>query len=83
MIIIKSFFVFNDNFREFDFKFCDFYPESEWDIKLSSAGLVYVHFGHEILSTLLKKSIDDDLIKILFKKVQYCFIIHSYTVLLL
>ena len=41
----------------------------KWDIKLSSAGLVYLHFGKDILSQLMKTSKDDPTIKLIYAKV--------------
>ncbi|CAG5103733.1 Similar to MYG1: MYG1 exonuclease (Bos taurus), partial [Cotesia congregata] len=40
-----------------------------WDIKLSSAGLVYCHFGHRILKQMLPEVIEDADIHIIFKRV--------------
>lgn len=47
-----------------------------WTIKLSSAGLVYVHFGREILAEIVKKhSINDDkLVDVLFDKMYEQFV---------
>lgn len=35
-------------------------PGKPWNIKLSSAGLVYVHFGREVLAELLRKHLAYD-----------------------
>ena len=48
-------------------------PEKPWTIKLSSAGLIYVHYGREIIDELLKKETIDErekkqLVDILFDK---------------
>lgn len=40
-----------------------------WTIKLSSAGLVYYHFGHQIISRILKLSESQDETKVLFHKI--------------
>lgn len=40
-------------------------------IKLSSAGLVYCHFGHEIIKQLAPVDTSDDIIKVIFKSVYY------------
>lgn len=48
-----------------------------WSIKLSSAGLVYVHFGREILTEICKKhSINDNdkLVDVLFDKMYEQFV---------
>ncbi|XP_047371460.1 MYG1 exonuclease isoform X1 [Vespa velutina] len=40
-------------------------------IKLSSAGLIYCHFGHEIIKQLAPVNTSDDIIKIIFNSVYY------------
>ncbi len=73
--------VFNAEQRRFDHhqkSFTDTFhslqPDKHWTIKLSSAGLIYVHYGREILKELLKKekTIDENvknhLVEILFNK---------------
>jgi len=40
-----------------------------WKTKLSSAGLVYYHFGMRILSQLLHTKTEDELVQVLFKKI--------------
>jgi len=54
--------VFNPEQRRFDHHqksftetFHSLQPDKPWTIKLSSAGLIYVHYGREILKELLKK----------------------------
>jgi len=41
----------------------------EWTTKLSSAGLVYFHFGRRIIAQLLGCNPDDKLVSVLYKKV--------------
>ncbi|XP_055933485.1 MYG1 exonuclease-like isoform X1 [Argiope bruennichi] len=48
--------------------------EYPWTIKLSSAGLVYFHFGHEIIANILKLPMDSEEVKILYKKLYENFI---------
>ncbi|XP_063978967.1 MYG1 exonuclease [Diachasmimorpha longicaudata] len=43
--------------------------DCDWDIKLSSAGLIYCHFGHQIIREMLPEIIDDDDIHSIFKHV--------------
>lgn len=45
-----------------------------WTIKLSSAGLVYYHFGHQIISKILNIPEDSEETKILFDKIYENFI---------
>jgi len=50
-------------------------PEKPWDVKLSSAGLVYHHFGREILAHVLKVELQDPLVEKIFDKVYENFIL--------
>lgn len=43
-------------------------PDYNWTIKLSSAGLIYCHFGHEILRSVLSDVTEDRVIDEIFKK---------------
>ena len=48
-------------------------PGKKWVTKLSSAGLVYVHFGREIIREVLDKDEqkkDDKLVEMIFDKVR-------------
>ena len=69
-----------DNFFFFFFKQRDFTGtmkslcQKKWDTKLSSAGLVYLHFGRRILQQLLETAEDNPLIEILYDKVYENFI---------
>lgn len=49
-------------------------PKYKYEIKLSSAGLVYFHFGKEILSVLEDKQVTDPLVETLYEKVYEKFI---------
>lgn len=45
-------------------------PEKDWKpIRLSSAGLVYHHFGNRVLSSLLSCGPDDDIVRVVFDRV--------------
>ncbi|RLU19739.1 hypothetical protein DMN91_008296 [Ooceraea biroi] len=44
-------------------------PRYKWTIKLSSAGLIYCHFGHEILRSVLPDVREDKVIDEVFMKV--------------
>ncbi len=59
--------------RTFTDTFHSLQPNKPWTIKLSSAGLIYVHYGREIIRELLKKETIDEnakehLVEILFDK---------------
>ena len=71
---------FDHHQRTFNESFSSIDPTKPWKIKLSSAGLVYVHFGKEILEEILKKTmkqkdVDKKLVEILFDKMYEHFII--------
>ncbi|VDP92624.1 unnamed protein product [Echinostoma caproni] len=38
--------------RGFNLTLRDFHPSTKWDIKLSSAGLIYVHYGPKVLACI-------------------------------
>jgi len=44
-------------------------PRYKWTIKLSSAGLIFCHFGHEILRNILPDITEDKVIDQIFIKV--------------
>lgn len=44
-------------------------PDKPWTTKLSSAGLVYCHFGSQILAGLLGQPEDSPVVKVLYDKV--------------
>ena len=46
----------------------------KWKTKLSSAGLVYLHFGHEILLQEIGEEVDDKTIEILYGKIYENFV---------
>jgi len=46
----------------------------KWTTKLSSAGLVYFHFGRNVIAELTGRSPDDRVVKLLFDKVYENFV---------
>ncbi|XP_070565461.1 MYG1 protein C27H6.8-like [Ptychodera flava] len=48
--------------------------EKKWTTKLSSAGLVYLHFGHDIIAEILDTSRDAHITKIIYDKTYENFI---------
>lgn len=44
-------------------------PGKPWQTKLSSAGLIYLHFGHKLLAQLLGASEEDGMVGTLYDKV--------------
>ncbi len=55
--------------RGFDHSVSTLVPGKRWTTKLSSAGLVYVHFGREIVGAVLGADKDGDLVDKIFDKV--------------
>ncbi|MEQ2191333.1 UPF0160 protein myg1, mitochondrial, partial [Xenoophorus captivus] len=49
-------------------------PEKPWVTKLSSAGLVYLHFGHRLLAQLTQMKEDDRQLEVLFDKLYENFV---------
>ena len=49
-------------------------PDKKWETKLSSAGLVYCHFGQKLLSQLLGCSEDSQILKVLYDKMYENFV---------
>lgn len=49
-------------------------PGTPWVTKLSSAGLVYAHFGEDIIAHILDKGREDEVVVKLFDKVYTNFI---------
>ena len=49
-------------------------PEKKWKTKLSSAGLVYCHFGEDIIK-LLMKNISENVLNVIYDMVLICLMI--------
>lgn len=49
-------------------------PGKPWLTKLSSAGLIYLHFGHRVISQVLKTKEDDDVTRNIYDKIYENFI---------
>jgi len=60
--------------RTFQESFSSLRPGYPWITRLSSAGLVYVHFGLEILSQVLEMPVDSEIVSETFSKVYDGFI---------
>jgi uncharacterized UPF0160 family protein len=46
----------------------------KWATKLSSAGLVYLHFGRKVISQILEVKVDDPITEVVFDQVYENFI---------
>ena len=49
-------------------------PNKPWVTKLSSAGLVYLHFGHRVISHILKTKEEDDVTRKIYDKIYENFV---------
>ena len=59
--------------RSFDGTMCSL-ANKKWKTKLSSAGLVYLHFGHNILLQEIGEGVDEKAIGVLYDKIYENFI---------
>ncbi|KFM59707.1 UPF0160 protein MYG1, mitochondrial, partial [Stegodyphus mimosarum] len=60
--------------RSFEYTMNALNEKYPWTIKLSSAGLVYYHFGHQIISKILELPEDSEEVNIIFSKIYENFI---------
>ena len=49
-------------------------PNKPWVTKLSSAGLVYLHFGQRLISQILKTKEDNDVTRKIYDKIYENFV---------
>ncbi|XP_059170286.1 MYG1 exonuclease-like isoform X2 [Physella acuta] len=49
-------------------------PDKKWVTKLSSAGLIYYHFGMDIVAKVLELPTDDNVVKVVYDKVYENFV---------
>ncbi|TGZ66359.1 hypothetical protein CRM22_005355 [Opisthorchis felineus] len=66
---------FDHHQRGFELTFKDFFKESNWDIKLSSAGLIYVHYGHRVIAGVTDVQESDPMVSVLFQKIYSAFVV--------
>lgn len=60
--------------RAFQESFSTLKPGFPWVTRLSSAGLVYVHFGQEIIAQVLDMPVESELVQEIYKKVYEGFV---------
>jgi uncharacterized UPF0160 family protein len=67
---------FDHHQRTFNETFSSLDSTKPWKIKLSSAGLIYVHFGRQVLAEILRKlnAYDEKLVEILYDKMYEQFV---------
>ena len=70
-LFFTGFTVFLRDFKESMSSLC---PGKKWETKLSSAGLVYLYYGKDILSHILELKQDDPITEIIYDKVYENFI---------
>ena len=77
--LLQLFMYIQFSFRSFSDTMNSLRPEKRWTTKLSSAGLVYLHFGEQVITQLLSKQeqsgdAPDNQVGILFDKVYENFV---------
>ena len=71
---------FDHHQRSFNHTFATLVPEkTSWNIKLSSAGLVYVHYGKQVIEQIIRKitkneTVDQKLVDIIYEKMYENFV---------
>ncbi|CAL8092310.1 unnamed protein product [Calicophoron daubneyi] len=66
---------FDHHQKGFDMTWSKFFETKMWNVKLSSAGLVYAHFGKRVLSILTGWDIESDVLKRVFTKLYESFVL--------
>ena len=56
--------------------------EKKWKTKLSSAGLIYCHFGEDVIKLMMKKA-DEKILNVIYDMVQYQYGFNYVIVLIL
>ena len=62
-----------DSYRTFKESMNSLSPDKKWTTKLSSAGLVYKHFGPQLISQLLGAKVTDKITGVIYDKVYEMF----------
>ncbi|KAH8853618.1 UPF0160 protein MYG1 isoform 2 [Schistosoma japonicum] len=66
---------FDHHQKDFSLTWSKYFDVKMWDVKLSSAGLVYVHFGKRVLSLLTGLEINHEVLEKIFMRVYESFIL--------
>ncbi|CAH8485422.1 unnamed protein product [Schistosoma rodhaini] len=66
---------FDHHQRDFSLTWSQYFGAKMWDVKLSSAGLVYVHFGKRVLSVLTGLEIGNEVLEKIYMKIYESFIL--------
>lgn len=58
----------------FDHSMHSLLPDKPWTTKLSSAGLIYAHFGKDVIAHVLEKKKTDEMVEKLYGKIYANFV---------
>lgn len=70
------------HFRGFDVTWSTFFGTTKWNVKFSSAGLVYAHYGSIIIDNVSKNIVDEEACKRIFERVLIIFLLFRFMKLL-
>lgn len=60
--------------KSFNHSMSTLMPDAKWTTKLSSAGLVYLHYGHEVINKIIASDIPENKLNSLYTKVYETFV---------
>ncbi|XP_025415703.1 UPF0160 protein MYG1, mitochondrial [Sipha flava] len=60
--------------KSFNHSMSTLMPDYKWTTKFSSAGLVYLHYGHEVLKNILEQNVSESNLNIIYAKVYENFV---------
>lgn len=60
--------------KSFDHSMSTLMPDAKWTTKLSSAGLVYLHYGHEVINKIIASDIPENKLNSVYTKVYETFV---------
>ncbi|TPP63991.1 Metal-dependent protein hydrolase [Fasciola gigantica] len=66
---------FDHHQKGFTLTWSSFFDTGKWNVKLSSAGLIYVHFGKRVISLMTNRDMDSDALQRIFVKVYESFVL--------
>lgn len=61
--------------KSFEHSMSTLVPNSKWTTRLSSAGLVYVHYGHEVLNKIIAADLPENQLNSIYAKVYESFVL--------
>jgi len=60
--------------KSFNHSFSTLVPNAKWTTKLSSAGLVYVHYGYEVINKIISTDVPENKLNSIYNKVYETFV---------